>query len=623
MTIFKTRQKSIAFVLVMAVVFSVAAPILLLPRKTDAQCTVMVAASSPQTKNNTQNKFYQAIDKAYQKGGLTQATITAAKLVWQEKWEMMKAATSVLMNLLLHQILAMLTNDIVNWIQDGTTPRFLKEGIGDYLKEAADNAAGNFIDQYLGGGWLCEPFELDIKIALLDVSTFETEAKCSISDIVDNIEDFYNDFSKGGWKGWIELSKPQNTFYGAYLLAQDAKAGVEKEAKKEMETDAEAGRGFLSIKDCKWYDANNILVEEQKNVRGVPKLPEKCKFKVGEESTITPPCKSKCETKTPAAIVNEMINKASTGYYDRINMAIANIMGKDSPYQVYVQALASALTNRIIKEGLAFVKGDEPAPKYGDTGASASIPQIVDPETVIQGKNDSAALIGNLNTLKGNLENELLKAQQDNLAVLGVIKSTYLEIIPILNNVTTACASTPPYTGYVTWANNNIDGINNSIIPSLDSRINQMQTVDILATLETVNKINTSIVSIQNYVNKADAWLAIYEQVSGQQDSLELSAAETEMNGAENQAVKDIQSVLKEIVGSYASTDITELNQEIFNTNIIIVTRAIDLEKEKGESAWPGVGTLYAELEAAQGLKDNATDKWNTCLSYTPPDWGW
>jgi len=118
------------------------------------------------------------------------AGISAFKDVWEQGWELLEWAAGVMLNILLHQLLAMITNDIVNWIENGKTPRFMSEGIGSYLKDAADNATGNFIDQYLGAGWLCEEFDLDIKLALLDVPTFETQAKCSLSDIVDNVSDF-------------------------------------------------------------------------------------------------------------------------------------------------------------------------------------------------------------------------------------------------------------------------------------------------------------------------------------------------------------------------------------------------------------------------------------------------
>ncbi|MEA2113752.1 MAG: hypothetical protein U9P63_03830, partial [Patescibacteria group bacterium] len=279
MNIFQNKfyKKPTAFILIVSIVCLAVGPVLFLPQRAQAVgaagCPVIDISNTAVGKAQLGSYAKQSIiEKIWEATTdvptMIAAIATAAKDAWDKKYDFMKWAGNVMLNMLLHQILSMITNDIVNWIENGTTPRFLTEGIGDYLKEAVDNAAGNFVSQFLGAGWLCEPFDLDIKIALLDVPTFETEAECSISDIVDNIGNFYDDFSKGGWKGWIELSKPQNTFYGAYLLAQDKKTEAEEEAKEENMTDAEAGKGFLSIKDCRWYDKTGKEVAEQKNVRG-------------------------------------------------------------------------------------------------------------------------------------------------------------------------------------------------------------------------------------------------------------------------------------------------------------------------------------------------------------------
>jgi len=71
-------------------------------------------------------------------------------------------------------------------------------------------------------------------------------------------------FSKGGWKGWIELTKPQNNFYGALLLAQDEMNKVAAEAEEENRMDAQSGDGFLGTKDCTWYDASGNVIATQK-----------------------------------------------------------------------------------------------------------------------------------------------------------------------------------------------------------------------------------------------------------------------------------------------------------------------------------------------------------------------
>ena len=620
MSIFRNNlsQKPIASILIMAIILLAVSPILLLPHQAKAQCIVTIAASAPSAQHRVMDSFYQSIDKAYQAGGLTQATLTAAKMIWEKGQQLLEWATGVLLNILLHQLLSIITNDIVNWIQNDETPRFLSEPLGDYLEKAADNAIGAFIDQYLGAGWLCEPFDLDIKLALLEVPTFEEEVRCSLSDIVENINDFYEDFSAGGWKGWIELTKPQNNFYGALLLAQGEKMRVEEEAKKEVESDAQMGEGFLGQKDCRWYDSAGNLIETQEDVRGIPKLPAACKPNAeGKTPGVVRPCHPQCKTKTPATVINEMTKKATTNFYDQMNAQISAATSKAGPYQVYVQAILNALINRVIQEGLLLVAG-EPEPTYGATGAATSLPETVSPESVIEGQDNATALAGNLISLKDNENNRVLQEQQTNLAVLELIPSAYSGIIPILDQVITECASTPPYSSYISWAQTQKDNINNEIIPSLNDRISNLETIEIPETIGIINDINTALVSIQDYINKAEAWLVIYEEVSGQEGSLDLQMAEAAMNEAENKVIVDVQQVLSSI-SQASSTDITGLSQEAFDAIIIVATQATELEIARGDASWPEPSTLYGELEEAQNLENEANSRLTQCLTWTEP----
>jgi hypothetical protein len=623
MTLFQKTfsQKFTASILIICLAGLTAGPILFYPGKAQALgCPVTVAADIPKTESFSIETAWEGLKATFRAENLATLASQVVLKAWDNAQKLAEWASGVLLNLLLHQILAMLTNDIVDWIQNGGELRFMSEGLGNFLERAADNAIGNFIDQYLGAGWLCEPFDIDIKIALLDVPTFEEEARCSLSDIIDNIDDFYDDFSKGGWKGWIELTKPQNNFYGALLLAQGEKMRVAEEAKREAETDAQMGQGFLGQKDCVWHDRTGKLIKRQKDVRGHPKLPDACKPNPqGLTPGVIMPCKVQCQTKTPASVINEITKKTVTNYYDRINAQIAGATAKSGPFQIYVTAIINALINRVMKEGLDLVKGDpnDPGytghmPGYGDIGASANIPKTADPQSILQGKNDATALSGQLNLIKQNLENKLLEEQKNNLAVLKLIPPTYSEILPILDNIITTCSSIL-YASYIDWAKSQKEEIEKNTIPSFNDRVNQLEKVDIPKTINTVNDVNTVLVSIQNYTNKADAWLNAYEQTEGKQNNLQLQTAETEMKTAENKAIQDTQKVLVAINGTALSTDFTGLNLEAQNANANIINQALNLKQEKGDAAFPDPDTLYAELETAQALEDEANSKLNIC----------
>ncbi|MDD2730788.1 MAG: hypothetical protein PHW33_01545, partial [Candidatus Portnoybacteria bacterium] len=62
------------------------------------------------------------------------------------------------------QLMNMMVDDIVNWINGGGEPRFVSDW-GSFLSDAADQAGGQFIDQ-LSLGFLCENLAPTIKIAL-------------------------------------------------------------------------------------------------------------------------------------------------------------------------------------------------------------------------------------------------------------------------------------------------------------------------------------------------------------------------------------------------------------------------------------------------------------------------
>jgi len=615
MIIFKNNisQKSISSILIIAVILLIVSPILLLPKETKAAYPVSVLASLPTTVQTFIEKAYYAISKAYDKGTLTQEIISAGELVWQNSEKIRTWASAVLLNLLFHQILAQLTNDLTNWIENGTEPRFMTEGLGAYLGDAVDNATGNFIDQYLGAGWLCEEFDIDIKLALLDVPTFETESQCSLSDIVDNIDDFYHDFSRGGWEGWLEITKPQNNFYGALLLAQGKMNKVATEAEEENKADAQSGDGFLGTKDCTWYDASGKVIVTQQDVRGTPKLPDACKPNAeGNTPGVVRPCNPRCETKNPGSVISALADKSVTNFYDKMNAQIGAATAKAGPYQVYVQAVVDSLINRVMNEAGGFLEGiDLSEPGYGEIGASEGLPEIEDPESTMEDENNATAIDSQLDLNRDDME-ELLEEQETNLALLESIKEGYEGLLSNLNEVVTAC-TTASNSEYVDWANTEIDDINNNLIPFYEEEINQMETIDIVNTTETIDGIDATTILIQEYLDKVENYESTYEEVAGMSDNTDLVAAKEEMDEAKEAAILSMQEILTLINGTTLSSDFEDLYNEFIYATIAIVERSIDLEEERGISSFPDEGTLYAELEEIEEIKAEADGKAEIC----------
>lgn len=159
-------------------------------------------------------------------------------------------------NAIAKTIVRRITDSIVGWIDSGFQgqPAFIGNP-GGFLLDVADSVAGEFIE---GGdlGFLCEPFQLEIKFAL-DYqyrSTFE-DVTCRLSDVLNNVQNFANftegkNFARGGWDGWFQVIQPQNNPYGAYIEAE-SELNVRIAGRQSIELlQLDWGSGFLSFQEC-------------------------------------------------------------------------------------------------------------------------------------------------------------------------------------------------------------------------------------------------------------------------------------------------------------------------------------------------------------------------------------
>jgi len=125
-------------------------------------------------------------------------------------------------------VLKSITQSILTWINSGFqgSPAFVTD-LKQFLLDRADQVVGDFI---YGSelGFLCSPFQLDVKIALATAyqeqahEGFGSQSQCTLSDVTDNMEGFLNgSFNEGGWASWFEVTQNTiNTPMGAYLAAE-------------------------------------------------------------------------------------------------------------------------------------------------------------------------------------------------------------------------------------------------------------------------------------------------------------------------------------------------------------------------------------------------------------------
>jgi hypothetical protein len=148
-----------------------------------------------------------------------------------------------------------ITDSTVEWINSGFngSPVYVTNP-GEYFASIADDVAGEFIEKSPQLSSLCSPIQANIRISLQTYynNTYRRSSspQCTLSTVVDNVDAFYDDFSKGGWKGWFELTQGSgNNPYIAYLEAQSELDSRIAGALHLEEADLNRGRGFLSLKD--------------------------------------------------------------------------------------------------------------------------------------------------------------------------------------------------------------------------------------------------------------------------------------------------------------------------------------------------------------------------------------
>jgi len=149
-------------------------------------------------------------------------------------------------------ILLDMINSTVDWARSGfdgnpayiTNPR-------QYFTNIADGTAGEFI---LGSdlGFLCSPFETQIRLALQrSYAGRSNQFSCTLTDVVDNIDDFYRDFNTGGWDAWFVMTQTsQGNPYSAFI---ETRGELNRRLASELglsHSQYELNEGFLSWERC-------------------------------------------------------------------------------------------------------------------------------------------------------------------------------------------------------------------------------------------------------------------------------------------------------------------------------------------------------------------------------------
>jgi hypothetical protein len=132
-------------------------------------------------------------------------------------------AIKVTLQTLKKRLLAIMTDNVVEWINNGygkEGPKFTQD-FGKVFRQAGDAAIGDVLLQYSVTKPLCEPFDFNITFQLQQPAPLADQVRCSLSSVIKSFKDYRNNFKNGGWIGYQELLKPQNNQWGVEIITQN------------------------------------------------------------------------------------------------------------------------------------------------------------------------------------------------------------------------------------------------------------------------------------------------------------------------------------------------------------------------------------------------------------------
>lgn len=189
-----------------------------------------------------------------------ETTATAGNLL-QKLFEWGKA---ILTEQLKDRLIQSMVQQTTTWIQGGGKPKFMTDLKGFVLGEV-DKTIGNEIYRHMPG--LCLGLQPWVKIAFQGPANprapnYTDRTLCTVSQVAQNIKDFYDDFGKGGWTNYVKVIEPRNNPFGVSMILSDLALTRAQEQKAATQQKTVAGQGFLSTKICKnkeSLDLDNLM----------------------------------------------------------------------------------------------------------------------------------------------------------------------------------------------------------------------------------------------------------------------------------------------------------------------------------------------------------------------------
>jgi len=235
-----------------------------------------------------------------------------------------------------------------------------------YFAQTANGAAGDFI-RGTELGFLCSPFQTQIRLSLQRLQTQPYNPVCTITGIVGNLDNYYNHFSEGGWDGWFAMTQNNsNNPYGAYLDAEGVMSqrvqSVLDIANKKLDWNS----GFKSKGDCiatnHWPPSNLLIQYENGEISNYPAPYNNPKY--FNEAYPDGSCLEYGPDKTPGSIIKDQLDKVLPSGLEKLISA--------QHVEELVGAFANGLLNRYVFGSKGLFSGS-----YNDHYGSGDTPPTV------------------------------------------------------------------------------------------------------------------------------------------------------------------------------------------------------------------------------------------------------
>ncbi len=294
-------------------------------------------------------------------GATAAATAASAKLKGVETfWQrVLNVAAYAAINIVIQTI----TRQIIGWIQ-GRDSGFVQNLQAETLR-TADAETGKLLNE-ISPINLCGNIGAFLKLSIgAPNASFRQRMQCSVTGIVGNFQNFYDNFANGGWPAFFQISlEPQNNAYGAFLLAANVQAERQNGRQTNLLENLKYGNGFEGFKvgreancqDVSEVDAKSLQESTlvQNNDPGAPKRDkpeESIKIERADDGSFMSAkfCDIKYDTKTPGKLFADALPKAVFAGLDRTVLATQIDQG--------IAQIITALLQRIIQESVSGGKG--------------------------------------------------------------------------------------------------------------------------------------------------------------------------------------------------------------------------------------------------------------------------